>query len=208
MATTELLIYGAGGHAKVIIEAWLASGGTVKAIFDDDVARTEILSFAVEGKYNITLHRGVQMVIAVGNSRIRKELAESATHSFGVVRHPSVIVSPSATIGEGTVIFAGAIISSASYIGRHVILNHRCSVDHDCVVADYAHVAPGVTICGEVAIEEGVLVGAGATILPGVRIGRWATVGAGCVVAHDVPEYAVVAGVPGKVLKYIEPGQS
>jgi sugar O-acyltransferase (sialic acid O-acetyltransferase NeuD family) len=205
MATTELLFYGAGGHAKVVIEAWVASGGTISGVFDDDAARTSILNFSVTGKYQSDLHRGVRMVISVGNNRIRRTLAQSVIHAFGVVKHPSVVVSPSATIGDGTVIMAGAIVSSSTYVGRHAIVNHRSSIDHDCIVGDYTHVAPGVTICGEVTIDEGVLLGAGATILPGVRIGRWATVGAGCVIAHDVPEFAVVAGVPGKILKYIEP---
>jgi acetyltransferase EpsM len=82
-----------------------------------------------------------------------------------------------------------------------VILNTSCSVDHDCVVEDFAHLAPGVRLAGNVHVGEGALLGVGSCVIPGVRIGRWATVGAGAAVIEDVPDYATVVGVPARVIK-------
>jgi sugar O-acyltransferase (sialic acid O-acetyltransferase NeuD family) len=204
MVATELMFYGAGGHAKVIIESWVAAGGVVDGIFDDAPARREVLGYKVVGKYDAAYHQKSSIVIAVGNNRTRKTLAEAIKHSFGKVVHPSVILSATCKLGPGTVAMAGAIISSSSIIGMHAIVNHKSCVDHDCVIGDYVHLAPGSTICGEVSIGEGTLIGAGATVMPGIRIGKWATIGAGSVVSQDVPDFAVAVGVPAKVMRYVE----
>ena len=82
-----------------------------------------------------------------------------------------------------------------------MIINTGAQVDHDCAIANFVHIAPGATLCGNVAVGEGALIGAGAVILPGKRIGDWAIVGAGAVVTRDVPNFAVVAGNPAKVIK-------
>ncbi len=72
----------------------------------------------------------------------------------------------------------------------------------DCVIGDFAHIAPNVSIAGNVSIGEGSQIGIGASIVQGVTIGKWAVVGAGSVILDDVPDYAVVVGVPGKIIKY------
>jgi acetyltransferase-like isoleucine patch superfamily enzyme len=79
-------------------------------------------------------------------------------------------------------------------------VNHGAIVDHDCTVGDWAHIAPGVVLSGEVVVEEGAMVGAGAIVLPGCRIGAWAVVGAGAVVTRDVGENHCVVGVPAKIM--------
>jgi sugar O-acyltransferase (sialic acid O-acetyltransferase NeuD family) len=104
-------------------------------------------------------------------------------------------------VKEGSVIFHGAIVQANSKIGRHVIVNTGAQIDHDCLVEDYAHIAPGAILCGTIQVGEGALIGAGATVVPGIRIGRWATVGAGAVVTQHVPDHAVVVGVPAKIVK-------
>jgi sugar O-acyltransferase (sialic acid O-acetyltransferase NeuD family) len=204
MAATELIFYGGGGHAKVVIESWLASGGLVAGVFDDDASLQKVLDHKVVGKYDAGFKAKASIVITVGNNRVRKTLVEMVKHSFGKVQHPSVILSATCAIGQGTVIMPGAIISSSSVIGAHAIVNHKSCVDHDCIVADYVHLAPGSTICGDVSIGEGTLVGAGATVMPGVRIGKWATVGAGSVVSQNVPDFAIAVGVPARVVRYVE----
>jgi sugar O-acyltransferase (sialic acid O-acetyltransferase NeuD family) len=205
MAPTDLLFFGAGGHAKVVIEAWQAAGGKIAGIFDDDLTRREILGLQVTGKYHAGVSKELPMIISIGNNQTRKSIAARVSHTFATVQHPSVILSPSSRIREGTVLLAASVISASTVVGKHVIINHRSSVDHDCVVGDFVHIAPGVTVCGEVTIGEGSLIGAGATILPGVRIGKWATVGAGSVIAASIPDFAVAVGVPGKVLRYADP---
>jgi len=194
-----MIFYGAGGHAKVVIEAWIASGGKVSAIYDDNEKIRSLLGKSVNGKYSPDKFADVKLVITVGDNNIRKEIAAKVTNSFGKVIHPGAILSPSLMIGDGSVVMAGSIIQAETFIGKHVIINTGACVDHDCYIADYAHIAPGAVLCGDVRVGEGALVGAGSTILPGVSIGRWAIVGAGSVVTSNVPDSAVAVGVPSKL---------
>ncbi len=101
-------------------------------------------------------------------------------------------------------LFQGVIVQTNTRIGRHVIVNTAASVDHDCDVGDYVHVAPHATLCGFVTIERGCYIGAGATILPGVTVGENAIVGAGAVVVRDVPPNTVVTGVPAKHRRMVD----
>jgi sugar O-acyltransferase (sialic acid O-acetyltransferase NeuD family) len=102
-------------------------------------------------------------------------------------------------------ILHGVIIQAQSVIGDHVIINTGARVDHDCLVSSYVHLAPGVILCGNVTVGEGAFIGAGATVIPGKKIGAWSTVGAGAVVTKDVPDYAVVVGTPGRIIKTNKP---
>lgn len=86
-------------------------------------------------------------------------------------------------------------------IGEHVIVNTGATIDHDCIVADYAHLAPGVHLAGSVHVGEGAFLGIGSVVSPGVKIGRWSTLGAGAVAIHDLADGVVAAGVPAIALK-------
>lgn len=201
-----MVFYGASGHGKVLIEAFVASGGTVTGVVDDNAEIKTLLSYPVSGRYDKQRFPGSSFVISIGNNCIRKRIAASLRENFGRVIHPATVISPSASIGDGSVAMGGVIINAGSLIGSHVILNTASVVDHDCTIEDFVHVSPNATICGSVVIGEGTHVGAGATIIQNVRIGKWAVIGAGTVVVSDVPDYAVVVGVPGKIKKYNKPG--
>ena len=200
-----MVFYGASGHAKVVIEAWLASGGTVTAVCDDNESIKRLLSYNVSGKYDRNRYPDADVFISIGSNSIRQKLASTLAGKFGTVVHPSAVISPTCTIGEGTVVMAGVIINAAAAVGRHVIVNTCASVDHDCVLGDYTHISPNATLCGDVTVGEGTQVGAGATVIPGVSVGKWVVIGAGSVVTRDVPDGAVVMGVPGKVVRQLTP---
>ena len=102
-------------------------------------------------------------------------------------------------------ILHGTTIQAQTQIGQQVILNTGAQVDHDCVIGDYAHIAPGAVLCGRVQVGEGTLIGAAATVIPGIQIGKWAIIGAGAVVTKDVPDFSVVVGVPSRVVKVLSP---
>ena len=95
----------------------------------------------------------------------------------------------------------GAIINADAVIGKHCIVNTAASIDHECVIDDYCHIAPHVTLCGQVHVGEGTLIGAGASVIPCVSIGKWCTIGAGSAVVENVLDSATVVGVPAKLLK-------
>jgi sugar O-acyltransferase (sialic acid O-acetyltransferase NeuD family) len=185
-----MLLYGNGGHAKVITDCLKSVGIAVSGIFDDNLNLPE--NHLALGVYDATKQADQPLIIAIGNNQTRKKISQQITHTFGKAVHTSSSVSETASIGEGTVIFHQVIVQAATTIGKHVILNTRSIVEHDCQVADFVHIAPNVTVCGGVKIGEGTLIGASATILPNLSIGKWAVIGAGITITKDVPDFTVI----------------
>jgi sugar O-acyltransferase (sialic acid O-acetyltransferase NeuD family) len=205
-------ILGAGGHAKVVIEAIRAGGEfEICGILDDNIERhgTTIRGIPIVDSMTseaIARHQVRNAVIAIGDNRTRARLASElgGLVSWPAVIHPRAIVDSASTLGEGTVVCAGAVVQTDTRIGQHAILNTACSVDHDCDVGDFAHIAPGCHIAGGVQIGDGVLVGIGSSIIPGRGIGNWAIVGAGAVVVANLPASCVATGVPARVTRRID----
>jgi len=96
----------------------------------------------------------------------------------------------------------GACINADAHIGVGVIVNTGAVVEHDCVLGEFAHLAPNATLGGWVQVGDQAMVGLGAAVLPGVRIGARAVVGAGSVVLVDVPAGATVVGNPARVVRW------
>ncbi len=192
-------IIGAGGHAKVIIEIIEEMGEKVLAINDNDPGKKELLNYLVS---DVLPPKESNVVIAIGNNRLRKKIAAESNVQFGTAIHPKANLSSRCVIGNGTVVMAGATINSETVIGEHCIINTNASVDHDCILGDFVHVSPGASIAGSVAIGDGSHIGIGSSIIPGIKIGKWVTIGAGAAIIEDVPDHAVVVGVPGKIIKY------
>jgi sugar O-acyltransferase (sialic acid O-acetyltransferase NeuD family) len=198
------VIVGAGGHAKVVIDAMLCGGTPREAIGvrDGNAARAggELLGFAIATP---ELPQGTRdaLHIAIGNNGVRARLHEKAARSaFVTVVHPAATVAHSATLGAGSFVAAGAIVGPAAQTGKSVIVNHGAVIDHDCSVGDFSHVAPNATLGGCVTVGLRVLIGAGAVVLPGVSVGDDAIVGAGAVVLGDIGAGETWAGNPAAKL--------
>jgi sugar O-acyltransferase (sialic acid O-acetyltransferase NeuD family) len=202
MEKTDMIFFGAGGHAKVVIEAWVAGGGEVAAVYDDADSVSAILEYEVKHDYTPGDLIKNGLCISVGSNQARRKISERLKAQYHSVVHPKATIAKSATVGDGTVVMAGAVINAQSTIGKHVILNTSCVIEHDCVVNDFAHISPGAVVCGGVTIGEGTHIGAGSVVIQNVVIGPWAIVGAGSVITKDVPERAVVVGAPGRIVRY------
>ena len=193
-------IYGASGHARVIIDILLSIKEEIDVIYDVNPQIRNILGYKVVNSTQ-ELDNRIHSVIAIGNNRIRKKVAVSVGGAFvPFLAHPTTVVSPSSQIGEGTVIMPLAAINSQVLIGRHCIINTGAVVEHDSILEDYVHISPKAAVAGNVRIGEGSHIGTGAVVIPGITIGKWTTIGAGSVIIKDVPDYATVVGNPGRIV--------
>ena len=190
-------LYGASGHAKVIIDIIKLSNNKVGSIYDDNTNIKEVIGHKV-GPYRESKE---ELIISIGDNTIRKNISIKLKCSFGTAIHPNTIIDNSVEIEEGTAVMAGSIINSSSKIGKHCIVNTSSNIDHDCTLHDFVHLSPSVTLCGNVEVGEGSHIGAGATVIPGIKIGKWVTIGAGAVIIKDIPDNVTVVGNPGKVIK-------
>ncbi len=200
-----MYLYGASGHAKVIIDSLKASKEIVSGLFDDNPEIKTLLDYRVLGAFNAEQLGNNKLIISVGLNNIRKKIVDKLPWyiNYGNAIHPSAIISEYVSIDEGTVIMQGTIIQSSVQIGKHCIINTAASIDHDCVIENFVHISPNATLCGAVSVGEGTQVGAGAVIIPGIKIGRWSLVAAGAIVMRDVPDNVLVLGNPARIVKKI-----
>ena len=200
-----MYLYGTGGIAVVAAEVLAANKIDISRFYDDDPDKTFYLdrqvAAGVELNPKLILPDDEDGLICIGNNERRRELLHQLSPRLRTVIHPSALISPSASIGAGTMMFHGSKVQAQTQIGRAVIVNTGASIDHDCVIGDYVHIAPNVTLCGYVDVREGANIGAASVVIPGVRIGKWATIGAGTTVISDIPDYSVAVGCPARIIK-------
>lgn len=201
-----MLIVGAGGHARVCLEALEDSGYFVVGVVSRDGVGAIGLDVSMLGRDDdvaevMRVNACERVFVAVGDNRARgavQQRCEEEGFLVATAISRYAMLSRRAAVGEGAVLMPGATVNAATTVGRGVIVNTNASIDHDCTIGDYAHIAPGAAICGGVRIGDGVLIGVGASIAPGVVIGAEAVVGAGAAVVHDVAPGSTVVGVPAR----------
>jgi UDP-perosamine 4-acetyltransferase len=210
----DLLIIGAGGHGKVVLDILRAAGNHRPVGFlDADPAQigTRIHGLEVLGQVNLLpklKSKAKGAIVAIGDNRARASYGRLLRqHGFEVVNaiHPRACISPTATLGTGVVVAAGAVVGPDARLDDFVVVNTSAVVDHECHVAQAAHICPGAALAGRVSIGESAFIGLGCRIIQCLTVGRHAVVGAGAVVIADVPDYATVVGIPARVIKTGQP---
>ena len=207
-----VIVLGAGGHAKVLLNALQLSSVDILGITDPDPALVgqKILGVSILGtddelqNYSTEEVQLVNGLGSVGLPTARYRLFDEFKKlgfSFAAVIHSSAVVAADVEIGEGSQIMAGAVLQPGVCIGDNVIINTSASVDHDCHIGNHTHIAPGVTLSGEVNVGVGTHVGAGVSIVQGIRIGDGTLVGAGSVVLNNLPSGVKAYGCPAKVIE-------
>lgn len=194
-----MILYGASGHAKVILDILTANGVETEAIWDDQPRTSSLSGVPVERPLHPSAFQ--KGIISIGNNKIRQVIAQRYVADYAIAVHPSAVISRTAFLGKGTVVMAAAVVNAAANVGEHCIINTGAVVEHDCILEDFVHVSPNASLAGNVNVGEGTHIGIGASVIQGVSIGKWATVGAGSVVIKDVPDFATVVGVPAHIIK-------
>jgi len=208
----RLVLWGASGHGKVILDIARAMGVFDVISFIDDAGGESAHEFCGcpalgSAAYLQSLHGSTsataQFLVSIGSNKARAACFQKALdHGLlpATLIHPCAVISESARLDVGTVVMARVVINPDARIGRNCIVNTAAVIEHDCHIGDHVHLSPGVLLAGGVTVGSHAHIGIGAVVLPGIEIGDFAVVGAGAVVVKSVPPGVVVAGVPARNL--------
>lgn len=196
----KICVIGAGGHGKVIADIALKNGYKDINFLDDNVTGT-CLGFPIVGKVELVGAMDAEFVIAIGNNKTRKMVAEAHDVKWATLIHPSAQIGMGVEIGEGTVVMAGAVINPGARIGRHCIINTCSVVEHDNVLEDFVHISPNAALSGTVHVGRGTHIGVGATVRNNITIGNDTMIGAGAVVVKNISGGGVYVGIPAHSTK-------
>ena len=219
MTSEKLLIIGASGHAKVVIDivqkekkhtivGLIASTNEIgKVVMGHTVIATE-----TDLPQIMQQHPDCSLFIAVGDNWMRHQIYERISTllpnaTFATLIHPSAQIAAEVTIGQGTVVMAGSIINSCSNIGDFVIVNTKSSIDHDNNLGSYSSLAPNATTGGNVSIGDFTAISISATVKHGIQIGKHVVVGAGSIVLKNIEDGMVAYGTPAKNIRSRNPGE-
>ncbi len=202
-AGEPVVVYGASGHARVLIDLMRLAGELFPvAAVDDSPSDAEVLGVPVLGTSSLFaqlradgIDRAVLGIGSVHKHQFRAKLYDrlvAAGFNIPNLIHPRAMVEPSVVMGVGNQIFAGAVVGSAAKLGDNTIINSGTIVSHDCVIASHTHVSPGAILAGGVEVGENTLVGMGVTVYLGVRIGSNVVISNGSHIMKDVPDGTVV----------------
>lgn len=194
-------IVGASGHGKVIADIARQVGYEQIYFFDDNKSVRSCGRYPVIGATNQIIDHSCDIIIGIGNAAIRERIQKKIEASGGAMVtliHPSAVIGEDVTLGAGSVVMAGAVINPGCKLGKGCIVNTCSSVDHDCILEDYVHIAIGAHVAGTVHIGNNTWVGAGATIINNINICADCMIGAGAVVCKSIIEEGIYIGVPAK----------
>ena len=209
---TPIVVFGASGHGRetaLLIQSLIATGAPWRLLgyLDDDatIVGQTVGGLPVLGDASYLSDRDGTTDVALGIGKAdarRRVVSRIRRHAkaFPTLVHPSVPRFDRVQLGEGAQIHAGAILTTDIVIGAFAIVNRHADVSHDCRLDDYATLAPGVTLAGNVHVGSGADLGARATCIPGVRVGAWSIIGAGAVVTRDIADGVTAVGVPAREL--------
>lgn len=188
----KVILIGDGGHSKVVEDCILASGDIVLAKLDERHRERFMDGDVVKGPIAILpdlFAMDVKICVAIEQNEARKQIVDLLNipaEVYATVVHPSATIGRNVTLGFGTVVMPGVVINTDAKIGEHVIVNSNSTVEYDCVVEDFVHIASGAVMVGSSSVGIGAVLGASATITSGKRVGDWTTVSAGSVVMEDM----------------------
>jgi sugar O-acyltransferase (sialic acid O-acetyltransferase NeuD family) len=207
----KIIIIGGGGHAKVLISVIKKSLlfeviGYVDIIDQGKILMAEYLgddrslkNLSSSGIVNAALGIG-QVNVTPKRFEIINKLKEYG-FIYPVIISKNAIVNEAVFIEEGTQIFDGVVINSGSKIGKFSIINTKSTVEHDCKIGNYCHIATGAVLSGGVEVDDYTMIGSNSVVVQYKKIISKCMIGAGCVVNKDITEEGVYVGNPARKIK-------
>lgn len=202
MSDSRIFLLGAGGHAKVVLDAIESQGISIAGIINPSSNISEYFSsIRVWGgdemidSLNPDLDLIANGIGATPKNLLNKKLSlawKAHGYRFLTIVHPATTIGRKVTLGHGCQIMAGCTLQSDTVVGDGVVVNTASNIDHDCRIGAYTFISPSCVICGGVEIGDDCFIGAGAILLPGVKLGNGVVVAAGGVVDRDVPDLGFI----------------
>lgn len=212
----NIIVYGAGGHAKAVIDTIeKANAYHIVGVLDGNKqAGTSFYGYKVLGNESWLVANSELVssgIVAIGDNWIRSCIAAKISEinpqfKFINAIHPSSSIARGAVIGQGTVIMSGCTVNSDTFIGNHSIMYTHSSVDHDSSIGSFVSFAPQACTGGNVKIGDFTAISIGAAIIHGISIGEHTLIGAGSTVLSDIPSQIVAYGSPAKKIRAREIG--
>lgn len=209
------IIIGAGTYGEVYLAYLQEAGVEIIGFLDDnkDLHGSLVKGIRVLGSIDLLPYlRDVYQVEAVycpiGNNKLRTQFLSLAKHlGYQIPNfiHSSVIISPSVVLGEGVYILLNTSIMPYVTIKNYVMISMNSNIAHHSVLEEGTFISTGVNFGASIVAHKYSYIGISATIMTGVKeLGEDCLIGAGAVVIKDIPDNAVVAGVPAKILRIKE----
>jgi sugar O-acyltransferase (sialic acid O-acetyltransferase NeuD family) len=199
----NIILIGAGGHAKVVADIVIKSEGNLLGFLDDNLpAGHLVIGYPILGKISEVsrfANDDTEFIIAVGNNATRAKLAETLSLPWHTAIHPNATIGTDVEIGKGSVIMSAAVINPCASIGKHCIINSGAIIEHDNILADYVHVSPGACLGGTVHVGEHTHIGIGATVRNNITITANCVIGAGATVVKDITVPGIYIGTPARI---------
>ncbi|MFH6769234.1 acetyltransferase [Gaetbulibacter aquiaggeris] len=215
----KIVIIGASGHAKVIIDI-IEKRNEYKIIGLIDSYKThneKIMGYSILGNENLIpqLMKNQEIIggiIAIGDNWSRgkvRDLIKSLAPNFKFLPaiHPDAILYNKFKIKQGVVIMAGTIINSDAIIEEFCILNTKSSLGHDSLMKRFSSLAPNATTGGNVTIGKFSSVSISSTLIHNIKIGNHTIIGAGSLVVKDFENNIIAYGVPAIKIRKRENGE-
>lgn len=209
-----MLVIGALGFAKQLLPALIENHFTKLAFYDDynpDVLNTyeyPVLKNIEQARAWFAEH-GNDFCLGISNPALRYRMAQKFAAIGGqlrtVISSSGTILATHSSISNGCTILAHTIIENDVAVGEGTLINIKAAVCHDSTVGRYCEIAPGALMLGRTTLGDFSFIGANAVINPKVKVGSNVIVGSGAVVHRDVPDNCVVAGVPAKKIRDLQP---
>lgn len=210
----KILIIGAKGHAKEILDVLEKNGTNDELFFYDDVS--ENIEAYLYNKYQII--RGIdelndakffdkKFALGIGNPNNREKLANKfkdlGWQLTSIISNKIILGNHNVSLGIGINLMHNVFISSGVFIGEGTLINTGAMIHHDVKIGNYCEISPKVCLTGNVAVGNKTFIGVGTNVIPKIRIGNNCIVGAGSIVTKDIPDNSLAMGVPARIIKRI-----
>jgi len=199
----EIVIAGAGSHARAVINLLDDLKYDIKCIYDDSYDPNiveNILNIPLLGKID-DIGEETSVVIAIGDNRKRSEFVKLLPIYNVNLQHHLAYCSRFSTLGKGNQIFQFSSIHSQVSIGDFNIINTSSIIEHEVTIGNFNHISIGAKIAGRSHLGNYCFIGAGATVIDKIKICNNVIIGANSLVVNDIVEPGTYVGNPVRKIK-------